>query len=105
MGIVVDAQTVGLFLFAAILATYIRIKDSPKLVLIVSGKVNWDAVAVMGETLFVSAIAALLAAWALAGQGVYIDSIAGFGTIVGSAIAGMSTVRAALNHLPTTVPA
>jgi hypothetical protein len=100
MGIVVDAQTVGLFLFAAILATYIRIKDSPKLVLVVNGKVDYGALAVLGETFFVSAIAALLAAWVLAGQGVYIDTVAGFATVTGSAIAGMSTVRAILNHLP-----
>jgi len=105
MGLVVDAQMVGLFLFAAILATYIRIKDSPALVLIVSGKVDWKAVAVLGETFFVSVIAALLAAWALAQEGVYITSIAGFGTIVGAAIAGMSTVRAVLNHIPAAAPA
>jgi hypothetical protein len=101
MGIVVDAQMVGLFLFAAILATYIRIKDSPKLVLVVNGKVDLNAIAVLGETFFVSAVAALLAAWVLAQQGVYITSIGGFGVITGSAVAGMSTIRAILNHLPT----
>lgn len=105
MGLVVDAEMVGLFLFAAILATYIRIKDTPALVLIVKGadgvsKVDWNAVAVLGETFFVSVVAALLAAWALAQEGVYINSIAGFGTIVAAAIAGMSTVRAVINHLP-----
>ena len=101
MGLVVDAQTVGLFLFAAILATYIRIKDSPKLVLVVGGKLDYNAVAVLGETFFVSIVAALLTAWAiLAPEGVYITSVSGFATVTAAAIAGMSTVRAILNHLP-----
>jgi hypothetical protein len=100
MGLVVDAQMVGLFLFAAILATYIRIKDSPSLVLIVGGKVDWNAVAVLGETFLVSVFAALLTAWGLATEGVYIDTVAGFGTVTLAAVAGMSTVRAILNHIP-----
>lgn len=107
MGLTVDATMVGLFLFASILATYIRIKDSPALVLIVNGKLNMSAVGTIGETFFVSVVAALLAAWLLASQsGVYITSIAGFATITGSAIAGMSTVRAILNHfvVPATPP-
>jgi hypothetical protein len=105
MGLVVDAQMVGLFLFAAILATYIRIKDSPSLVLIVSGKVDWNAVAVLGETFLASVFAALLTAWGLAEQGVYITSITGFGTITLAAVAGMATVRAIINHIPAAKPA
>jgi len=100
MGLVVDAQMVGLFLFAAILATYIRIKDSPSLVVIAGGKVDWNAVAVLGETFLASVFAALLTAWGLAEQGVYIDTVTGFGTITLAAVAGMSTVRAILNHIP-----
>lgn len=100
MALEVTWEMAALFLFASGLATYIRIKDSPALVLIVDKKVDWSAMATLAETFFVSILAALLSGWALALEGVYIDSIAGFGTITLAAVAGMSTVRAILNHLP-----
>lgn len=100
MALEVTWEMVGLFLFASALATYIRIKDSPALVLIADKKVDMGAVAILLETFFISVLAALLSGWALAQEGVYIDTIAGFGTITLAAVAGMSTVRAIINHLP-----
>jgi hypothetical protein len=98
VAIVIDWQIAVLILFAGLLATYIRLKDTPAVILFKDGKVDMNGVAIAVETFGVSIIAAILTAWVLAEQnGDLITSFGGFIAIVASAIGGMSTVRALMN--------
>jgi len=96
--IVIDWQIAMLLLLAAGLATYIRLKDTPAVILFADGKIVMAGVAVAVETFFVALVAAMLTAWVLADQsGVYITELGGFAAISGAALGGMATVRAVLN--------
>lgn len=99
-------QLVGMILLAAGIATLVRIKDTPALVLVVDGELQMAAVAELVQTYVVGAIAAVVAAWALAEtEGVTIYTIGGLAAITGSAIGGMSAIRAALNIAKPAEPA
>lgn len=96
--IVIDWQIAMLLLLAAGLATYIRLKDTPAVILFKDDKVIIAGVAVAVETFFVALVAAILTAWVLADQsGVVVTEIGGFAAICGAALGGMATVRAVLN--------
>lgn len=93
-------QLVGMIMLAASIATLIRAKDSPALVLVVDGKLSTAAVAVLVETWIAGAIAAVVAAMVVAETNdVSIYTIGGLTIITSAAIGGMASVRAALNSL------
>lgn len=92
-------QLVGLVGLAAAIATLIRVKDTPPLVLVVDGKLSMAAVATLISTYIVSAVAAVVTAVIVAAsEGVTIYTAGGLFVITTGAIGGMSTVRAALNY-------
>jgi Trk-type K+ transport system membrane component len=96
--IVIDWQVIGLLILAGLIATYIRLKDTPAVVLWKDGKLQMAGVEVAVETFFVSVLAAFLTAWILAEQtGVLITSWGGFAAIAAAALGGMATIRAAIN--------
>jgi hypothetical protein len=96
--IVIDWQIAMLLILAGGLATYIRLKDTPAVILFKDDKIIIAGVVVAVETFVVATVAAMLTAWVLAEQsGVYITEVGGFAAICGAALGGMATVRAALN--------
>jgi hypothetical protein len=91
-------QLIGLVALAASIATMIRIKDTPPLVLVVDGRISLAAVATLVETYVASATAAVVTAMVLAETNdVTVYTLGGLAAITAAAIGGMSTVRAALN--------
>jgi len=92
--------SVGLLLgFAALIATYLRLTDAP------ATPFTMKNLAVIVETYFGSAVAAVLTAWAVGLEGLYVTDYTGFLVITAGAIGGMVAVRALMDKFkPAPVP-
>jgi hypothetical protein len=93
--------SVGLLLgFAALIATYLRLIDAP------ATPFTLKNAGVIAETYFGSAVAAVLTAWVIGGEGLFVTDIVGFLLVVSGALGGMATVRALMDKFkPAPVPA
>jgi hypothetical protein len=92
--------SVGLLLgFAALIATYLRLTDAP------ATPFTLKNLPVIAETYFGSAVAAVLTAWVIGLQGLYVTDLTGFLMITTGAVGGMVAVRALMDKFkPAPVP-
>lgn len=89
---VISLELVGFVLFAALIAALVRNYDTP---------VTKAAIIPFLKTFCGSLIAAILAVWALDSQSMMLLNYASFLVVAGSAVGGLSFVRAIVEQVKT----